>query len=159
MTAIRDWWRGRSRREQILLGILALVAVPVVAWFLIIAPAVGWHDDARATYVAASDRYGRVKALADSLGGDDGADAAVRIDIPLDEYVATSADLAGFALASNVASGPDRTNVSIAQARSTAALTWLEQLRAAGVRVEALSMTDNGEGGVALDLTLAKAAS
>ncbi|WP_343344982.1 type II secretion system protein GspM [Sphingomicrobium sp. XHP0239] len=161
MNAIRDWWRGRSRREQILFGILALVAVPVIAWFLIIAPAVSWHDEARETYVASSDRYGRVKALAEAMGGDPSttATAPMRIDASLDQFVATSADQAGFALTSNSASGPDRTNVSIAQARSAAALAWLEQLRAAGVVVEAMSMTDNGEGGVALDLTLAKAAS
>lgn len=156
MNAVRDWVRGRTRREQILLGVMALLAVPIIAWFIIIEPAIGWHDEARNTYVEASDRYGRVKALAEQMDGETGASTA-RIEGPLDQFIAASADQAGFALTANAAQGPERTNISIAQARSAAALVWLDQLRAAGIRIEALQMTDNGEGGVALELSLAKA--
>ncbi|MEN3972668.1 type II secretion system protein GspM [Sphingomicrobium sp. XHP0235] len=156
MNAVRDWVRGRTRREQILLGVMALLAVPIIVWFLIIAPAIGWHDEARNDYVEASDRYGRVKALAEQMAGETGGTTA-RIEGPLDQFVAASADQAGFALTANVAQGPERANISIAQARSAAALAWFDQLRAAGIRIEALQMTDNGEGGVALELTLAKA--
>ena len=156
MNAIRDWWRGRSRREQVLVGIMLLIAVPIIGWFLIIAPANAWHDRARADYIAASDRYGRVKALSLGVTGEE-APAPVVIEGALAEFVSVSADQAGFALTANNAQGPDRTAIAVAQARAPAALQWIGQLRAAGVRVEALSMTDNGEGGVRLDLTLAKA--
>ncbi|WP_265587564.1 type II secretion system protein GspM [Sphingomicrobium arenosum] len=156
MSPLTDWYRARSRREQVMLGVMALIAVPILAWFLFIAPALGWHDGARDHYLEASERYGRTRLLAEDLDGGNGAGTS-RIDQPVGDYVAASAAQAGFALTSNVTSGDDRTQVTIAQARADAVLAWIGQLTAAGVAIEAMRLTDNGEGGVEVDLVLARA--
>ncbi|MCJ7421079.1 type II secretion system protein GspM [Sphingomicrobium astaxanthinifaciens] len=158
MTPLLDWYRARSRREQVMLGAMMLLAVPILGWFLVVAPAMHWHDEARDAYLEASERYGRTVVLAEAVEAGGERAAARRIAQPLSDFVAASAAQAGFALTRNVATGGDRTEVGIAQARPDAALAWLTQLRAAGVAIEGMRLTDNGEGGVEVDLRLAKAA-
>ncbi|MCJ8191264.1 type II secretion system protein GspM [Sphingomicrobium aestuariivivum] len=155
MSPLADWYKARSRREQLMLGVMALVAVPVIGWFLMIAPALGWHDKARDTYLDATERYGRAVLLADRLEG--GGANGVRITQPLGDFVAASAAQAGFALTRNIPDGDARVDIGIAQARPDAVLGWIAQLRAAGVGVESVRLTDNGEGGVAVDLVIIKA--
>lgn len=154
MNALRDWYLGRSRREQVMLGVMLLVAVPVLVWLLVVMPVNGWHDEARDDYLAASERYGRVVLLA-GAERDEGSGGR-SIEQPLGDYVAASAAQAGFALTRNVPDGPARTDIGIAQARPQAALEWISQLRAAGIVVDRLQLADNGEGGVEVDLTLSK---
>lgn len=158
MNAIRDWYLARSRREQVMLGIMTLIAVPILFWLLVIGPVMGMHDDARNGYLAASDRYGRIVALAEMIDEGAAGTNAPPLSQPLGDFVAASADQAGFMLSSNQPDGAGRTAISIAQAQPDAALGWMAQLRTAGVRIETVRMTETGEGGVAIDLTLARAA-
>ncbi|MCM8558195.1 type II secretion system protein GspM [Sphingomicrobium sediminis] len=156
MEGLRNWYLALSRREQVMVLAMLAIAAPVLLWLAVIRPVNAWHDSARDEFVVASERYGNVRALALALeqGEDDAPVAAFAGTVS--DYVSVSAAQAGFALTRNVEAGPDRTDIGIAQAQAQAALTWIDQLRASGLRIESVRLTDNGEGGVAVDLIVAR---
>jgi type II secretory pathway component PulM len=54
----RAAWAERTVREQVLLSAtVALLLIGVIAWYLILAPALSWRDEARAAHQAAAARF------------------------------------------------------------------------------------------------------
>lgn len=146
---MRHWWIERSRREQLMLGIMALIAVPIIAYYLILKPLHDWEDSARADYLAALDRHGRIVALT-------GATAS---DMPpfsgrILNYIATSAEESGFTLATNAEEAPGRVRIVIDQGAATALLGWIDRLEGEGLTVEDLQVTPSGDGTVRLEALL-----
>lgn len=148
---MRDWWLQRSRREQILLQVMALIALPIIAYFLLIKPLLEWEERARADYLVALDRQGRVAAM---VGGPDGA--ADGYDGSLALLVGNSAEEIGLQLDSNVEEGPDRLRIAVEEASGSAALAWIDRLESSGLSVEALQITPTGSGNVSIEATLSR---
>lgn len=144
-----QWWSERSQREKVLLAVMALLAVPILAWLLVITPLQSVEENAREDYLAALDRNGRVRAMLDA----DGQETATYSGA-LSSLVGETASQRGFTLTTNIADGPGRVRLSIAQASATAALGWLRELEAQGASIETLQLTPNAQGGIALSATL-----
>ncbi|WP_260483126.1 type II secretion system protein M [Sphingomicrobium flavum] len=146
---MRDWWLERSRREQMMLGIMALIAAPIIFYYLILRPLYGWQDSARDDYLMALDRHGRIAALADA-GGSDMPPFSGRILT----YLQTQADESGFALSTIVEQAPGRVRIVIESGAAPALLGWIDRLEREGLTVENLQITPSGEGNVRLEALL-----
>ena len=156
MTEIRAWWAVRSLREKrLLLVMLALLAAAIV-WFGLLRPLSDALSDARRRQADAAVLLGETEARASaarSLSGI-GSTGAATVSGPLDADIRTRADQAGFVLGSVNLLDAARVRVTIAQARPAALFAWIAGLEQAGLLVEALNATDNGDRTVAVELTL-----
>lgn len=153
MTAPRVWFQGRTARErQMILVMLALFAL-VILWAGIIRPVTDGlasardrHGDAVLRLADAERQVAAVKAL--------NQDRPAPLGQPLGDYIRQSAGNAGFAL-SNVATPSDaRIDLTIATARPGALFHWIADIEAAGVVIDTIHVTDNGDRTVAAQMTL-----
>lgn len=150
---LRLWWSGRSLREQrLLLAMFALLAV-VIVWLGILLPVSDGLSRARDRHAAAVIAHGDVLAKRDALrallkGG------PAPLDAPLESIVRQTAGEAGFAFASLTADGPEHLTLTIANARPAALFGWIAKLEARGILVERLTVRDNGDPTLNVDLAL-----
>jgi general secretion pathway protein M len=145
------WFDARSLREKrLILAMLALAAVTLV-WAAAL-PLRNAVSSARTRQVDAVVRLGHVRNAVDDLRRAQRA-GIVPLAGDLADAVRTRAEAAGFALASLDREG-DRVRVLIASARPAAMMRWAAELEAAGVLVEAASITPNADQTVAVQMTL-----
>jgi general secretion pathway protein M len=149
---VREWFGARSAREQRLILIMAAIALPLLAWLLIVMPLSRAYERALTQHLEAVDRNGRIRALA-------GGPVVPPPRAPAGEVtllVAESAAQAGLTLASNNPSGPDAVTIAIAQAAPTAVAQWLSGFEARGMRVEDLRMSSAGPGSVSVSARIVR---
>lgn len=65
--AAKNWFIALSRREQILVGIAALLATGVIGFFGIYTPLYGLATDAKRSFYEATMQAGRIEAKAQAL--------------------------------------------------------------------------------------------
>ena len=147
-----EWYLTRSERERRLILLMLAIAVPLLAWLLVVRPLERSYERALDEHLAAVDRNGRVRALA-AAPRTAGPGVAIEGDLGL--IVAESAAQAGLS-ADSSASGPDAVTVTIASARAPAAVQWLRDFELRGLRVEDLRMTPGADGTVSLSARLAR---
>lgn len=137
ITIVRTWIDARSRREQLLLLLMAAIAVPILAWLLLIRPIAGAYDRALVDHLKAIDLHGRVLAMTSSAPapGRGTSNGDLQLLIP------QSAVAAGLTLQRAETAGPDAIDVTAAGAQATVVGQWLQRLEAEGIRVEQFSMT------------------
>lgn len=153
MSGLREWFRGRSVREQrLLLAMLALAAVTLI-WGGIVRPVGDALSSERARHADAVERLGETRNRIDALH-DAERDRPQPITGTLSDVMRASADRAGFTLSSVVADGSARVRIAIPSARAAALTDWLARLERAGVLVDQATMTDNGDRTVAATLVL-----
>jgi len=149
----RLWFAERSLREKRLLIVMAVLLVLTLVWAAIIRPVSDGLSSARERHADAvirlAETQARVKAVA-ALQQQHPAPIAA----PLDTIIRDRANEAGFALASVAADGPNRVQISIATARPGALFGWIAQLESAGILVESLATSDNGDKTVSAQMTL-----
>lgn len=149
------WWKGLSRREQLLLGTLALLLAMLAAWYGVWRPARAFHAGAEVRHEQAAREYRAVQALAARVKS---APPPRRPAQPLAETVRQSLDEAGIAGARLEAEADGALRVAIGSAASTQLLPWLALLQTAhGVTPRHLVIVKEGQGLLALDATLAQA--
>lgn len=157
MTGLKQWWRGRSLREQrLLLVMLALVAVTFL-WLGLYRPIQDARAAARARHAEAVIALGEAEAQAAALKAL-AARPAPPLAGPLAGIVTAAAQEAGFAAATVAPQGERRASVSIPSARPAALLAWIAGLEARGIVVETLSARANSDPTLAVDLVLSAAA-
>lgn len=141
MTALRNWWAGRTRREQGLLLVMAALAAIVLSWLLIVRPLAGAREEARLRYDEA------VAAVADARAAKarQVAPAVASPPLPVDSLVSRTANEAGFADAQVRSEGPARASVSISAARPQAAFGWIASLERQGLSVLTLDARANSD--------------
>ena len=155
MTAVRDWIRGRTRREQHLILLMLTIALPVLAWLLVVGPLSGAYDQALDDHLAAIDRHGRVLALAEGAKSTPARRVqANKADLQL--IVAQAATQAGITLQGANASGTNAVDVTVAGGRATALGQWLAQFEAQGIAIQQMSMTPQPDGTVNMSARLAR---
>ena len=141
MTALREWFAGRTVRERRLIALMGLVALFVLGWLLVVRPLLDAEVAGRERYAASVERLSAVRERMTALAATDGQRvASARAIGAVDLFVAQSAADAGFTLDRNDPAGADRTDVAIATARPTAVLGWLNGLEGSGVAVDQLSV-------------------
>ena len=148
------WWRLRSRREQVLLAIMLVLAAITLIWLMVIRPLGDALAEARA-------RHGRaVVALAEARSQ---AEAIARLEgrrtVPLEgallPIVSSAAGEAGFQVSRITPDGDARVSLTIASARPQAFFAWLDRLETGrGLVVERLNLTSNSDRTVSVELTL-----
>jgi general secretion pathway protein M len=152
--AAKTWFIALSRREQILVGIAALLAAGVIGFFLIYRPLYDLATDARRSFYEATMQAGRIEAKAQALSMPADKRPAEAI-AALHLLLASEAAERGFTLDSNTPQGNSRAEIAIGSARSTAFLSWLADLERRGVVPETLLVRrmDNGTVSVSARLT------
>ena len=158
MTAtVRVWFLGRTQREQRLVLLMLAIALPVLAWLLVVRPLTVAYDEALDDHLAAIDRHGRVSALAEAAK----AMPARRIEankVDLQLIVTQAATQAGIALQAANPNGPDSVDVTVAGGRATALGQWLAQFEARGIAVQQMTMSPLPDGTVNMSARLVRSA-
>lgn len=152
---VREWYGTRSTREQRLILLMVGIALPLLAWLLLVQPLSRAYDAALDRHLLSIDRNARVRALAESARSVSSASTGPAAQ-DLGMLVTESAGRAGLAIASNAGAGAGTANVTIAQAPSTAAMQWLRELETRGVRIEELRIAPAGQGLVSVTARLAR---
>ena len=153
MTAqILIWYRARTQREQYMVLGAGVAIILAIAYFLIVplgdalASAKARHADA---VIALGETQVRVDAVKELQ-----ADRAAPLDTTLESLIRARANDAGFALTNVTPQGGDRVQIMIASARPGALIGWIADLESAGVLIDRLGTTDNGDRTVAVQMTL-----
>ncbi|MCA3255125.1 MAG: type II secretion system protein M [Alphaproteobacteria bacterium] len=155
MSAALTWWRERTPREQRLLAVMGAVAAAVLGWLLILRPLDLAVAAAAERHARAAVSAGRVAGMAEAIRRAPARAAPARQGTVTD-LVARRATEAGVTLASNVAAGDARTELTIAAIRTPALLGWLGELQTKdGLRVDRVQATRNGDGTLAATVVLA----
>lgn len=151
MNGLRLWFAGRSLRERrLILVMLALLAITIV-WGGILLPLTDGLASARARHADAVVRLAQTEARVAAIRGARRADA---LGQPLEAEVRARADSAGFTIASLSPQGSDRVTLTLPQARPGAVFAWIAGLEEAGIIVETMAITNNGDQTVSVQLAL-----
>lgn len=153
--AARNWFIALSRREQIMVGIAAVLALGVIGFFGIYRPLYGLATDAKRSFYEATMQAGRIEAKTQALSMPANRRPAAEI-AALNLLLASEAAERGFTLDSNNAQGAGRAEIAIGSARSTALLRWLADLERRGVVPETLVIRRMDNGTVSVSARLAK---
>jgi general secretion pathway protein M len=155
MTAVRDWFRSRTTREQQLILLMLAIAVPMLAWLLVVRPLDAAYNAALDEHLVAIDRHGRVLALAEAAKSKPSRPLeADKTDLQL--VVMEAAAQAGITIESANPSGANAVDVAVAGGRATALGQWLAQFEARGIAVQQMSMTPLPDGTVNMSARLAR---
>lgn len=143
------WWNERSRREQILLGIMAALFAVVLGWLAVLRPLDDDLAKARADNALAVARLERVRADAQSFkaGKPFAGDTAQAL-------VNRMAGEAGFTPTRMDPGTDGRVVIGLASAKPVALTKWLQALDAQGVFIEQISLRPNSDATLAVDATL-----
>jgi len=154
---MRDWWNGRSRREQVLLAVMGALVAGFVLWFGVAAPLRTAAASARDHLAQARADEALVDAVAAQVAAQGQAPPAPSGGGPLEQIVTDTAAVAGLQVVrveeaeagvQAVVSGP-----------STAILPWLAFLaREQGVTARHLTLVKGEAGALDLDATFVRAA-
>lgn len=147
------WFAERSLREKRMLIVMAALLVLTFLWAAIIRPVSDGLSSARERHADAvirlAETQARVKAVTTLQ-----QQHPAPITASLDAIIRDRANEAGFALASVTADGPNRVQISIGTARPGALVGWIAQIETAGILVESLATSDNGDKTVSAQMTL-----
>jgi len=152
--AAKNWFIALSRREQIMVGIAALLALGIIGFYGIYRPIYDIATDAKRSFYEATMQAGRIEAKTQALSMPADKRPAEAI-AALNLLLASEAAERGFTLDANTAQGSSRAKIAIGSARSTAFLSWLADLERRGVVPETLVIRrmDNGTVSVSARLT------
>jgi general secretion pathway protein M len=147
------WFAERSLREKRLVLVMAALAALTLVWAAIIRPVSDGLSSTRTRHADAVLRLAETQARVATVTALQRHRPAP-IQASLDAVIRDRANDAGFALASVTAQGQDRVQISIASARPSALFGWIAGLEEAGILVDSLGTTDNGDKTVSAQITL-----
>ncbi len=144
-----QWWAGRSQRERALLLVMLALALPILAWLLILRPIDLALDTARANHWAATTRLIQVRSDAGLLES-----TASVANETAQAIAARSASAAGF-VPSRLDPTPDgKAMLTLPSAKPAALARWLQALDREGVFVETMTVRPNSDSTVAVEAVL-----
>lgn len=142
---LRTWFRARSLREQrLLLVMLALLALTVI-WAAIILPVSDGLSSARTRLDAATVLLGETEQRVRDLKALDAPGTPRPTATALDADLRARAEAAGIALSSVALVGGNGVQFSVASVRPGPLMGFLSRLEDAGLIVDTLTLTDNGD--------------
>lgn len=150
---LRLWFAGRSLREKRLLVVMMALAVLVLVWAAIILPVTDGLSSARTRHADAVIRLAETQARLKAVEALQQQRPAP-IEASLEAVIRDRANEAGFALASLSVQGQDRVQITIASARPGPLFGWIAGLESAGILVDSLVTTDNGDRTISAQMTL-----
>ncbi|WP_300975004.1 type II secretion system protein GspM [Sphingomonas sp. LHG3406-1] len=158
MSAVRDWWLGRTVRERWLVALMLAILLPLLAWLLVARPLIVALEQAQQRHVQAVRQHGLVLAQVTQLRSAPRIAAGSTAAAPIALRVTDAAARGGISLSANQPLGPSSTAITLAPASPTAALRWLRQLEPSGIVVRELGITPQGNGLVVVNATLTQGA-
>jgi general secretion pathway protein M len=153
IAAFNTWFADRSLREKRLLIVMAALAALTLIWAVIIRPVTDALSSARERQASAVVRVAETEMRLDALKSLQ-QDRPAPLSGPLDAVIRDRANEAGFPLANVTGQGADRVQISITAAKPGALLSWIADLEVAGILVDSLNITNNGDQTVAANMTL-----
>lgn len=152
MAGATTWWRGLSRREQLLVTVMLVLLIVVGLWLGALRPLAALNADIAARQTAAEAALADVSSMGRQIRA---ARQAPLPAAPLLERVRLSGDAAGLTLEQLERAGDGSVTLRITAVRSPALLRWLAELETReGAIVERLSATRNEDASLAVDLAL-----
>lgn len=146
---LTQWWAGRSQRERVLLLVMLALALPILAWLLILRPIEAALETARTDHWAATARLIQVRSDAGLLKS-----TATVANETAQAIAARSASAAGF-VPSRLDPTPDgKAMLSLPSAKPAALAKWLTALDREGVFVETITVRPNSDSTVAVEAVL-----
>ncbi|QJB70384.1 type II secretion system protein GspM [Parasphingorhabdus halotolerans] len=137
--SIKDWFLALSRREQILVGFLAVLLVITGLFYGVIRPVYAGIESAEQRYELAIERQLRIETKVAVL--------KAPLDIkpvtgnqPLDAFLSQSAGEEGFPVDTINAQTDGRIMMTIGSAKPTALFGWLARLETQGIVVSELNV-------------------
>ena len=144
------FWAERSEREQLMLGILAAILLPVLIWLAVIRPIGPALEAAETRHRAAVETLAEARSQAAAL-------AFLRknppppLGAPVADVVKAAAADTGFTLSRADPVGGDSIIVSIVSAKPPAFFEWAQGLQRRGVFIDQLSIRPNPDSTIAID--------
>ena len=149
MVVIREWYEARSIREQRMLLAMALVALPLLLYLLLVLPLSSAYQHALRTQLEAVDRNGRVKAMAKRLETGAAAPPAVA---DLNLFLIDNARASGLTVAADRGAEPALSSIKIDATSPSSVFTWIRQLEGQGYRIDSLRLTPAANAQVSAEL-------
>lgn len=141
---LRQAWDGRTRREQRMLAVMALLVAAVVLWLGVVRPVTQWRDTAARDRVRAESGLAEVRLAVARLAP--AQSGRPRIDARgLEPVVRQTAEAAGLEITTGMdASG--RLGFNAPRAPGAAVFGWLAALETThGLRPVGLSVVENAD--------------
>lgn len=148
IASLQSWWRALSRREQLLVGTAAGLALLVLASFAARGVSAALDDQAE-RHREAIARAARVEAKAELMAAAPAGARAIATGA-LDQWLAQSALDAGLMLDRNDARGNRLASLAIASARAPGVMQWLTSLEEQGLVIDRLTLNPGPDGNVAM---------
>lgn len=155
MNALTAYWNERSKREQVMLLVMAAMLAATLLWLGVWRPGVAAREAAEARLIAsvqAHEDVARQLAVLKSASPRVAGSSVAPVEI-----VAAAAQATGFELSRNAAEGADRVAVEIASARTPALVAWLDALGKQGLIADQVQMTPKSDGTLSVSLVLKRA--
>lgn len=151
MTTIRTWFEGRTQREQRMVLAMALIALPLLIYLLLVVPLERAYKAALQDELAAVDRNGRVKAMADRMAAGSKAAPAVA-DLSL--FLIDNARGGGLTVSAERGAEPALSTVRIDPTSAPAIFGWIRGLENQGYRIDSMRITPGTGGQVGAELVV-----
>lgn len=146
---IVQWWAGRSQRERVMLIVMLAIALPILAWLLILRPIDSALETARNDHWVATTRLIQVRSDAGLL-----KNTTAIANETAQAIAARSASAAGF-VPSRLDPTPDgKAMLTLPSAKPAALARWLSALDREGVFVETITVRPNSDSTVAVEAVL-----
>ncbi len=155
--ALRAWYDGLSRREQILVLAAGMLAAVVLLVFALIRPGLSAIEQAELTHDEAVQRRGRIEATVETALAQKPVlrDAtAANIDLLITQGAAEK----GFELIKSTNAAPGQLTFRMDQARAPALLAWLTELESQGVAVRSVTVRGGSTGSVTVEAQMQQVA-
>lgn len=147
---VKNWFAALSRREQILVGIFAVLLSIVILIYGIIQPLIGAYADARSDHAIAVEDSARLSAKIDLLQNGN-AENAARPSGSLHQYLAASAAKKGFEIGRNDAMGNNAATITMPAAGPPAFFAWVNELEQQGIRLQTLTVNPAPNGAISVN--------
>jgi general secretion pathway protein M len=133
------WWEGRTRRERVLLGVMAGLLAAVIAWYGVIAPIGAWKAGAAERRAEASADLQSVEADLARLNAA-ATEAPVGTGEPIEPLLIRTAEAAGLTIDRQQAEADGAQTAWLQAVPAQAVFGWIAQLEQAhGVTVSSIT--------------------
>lgn len=148
------WWKGRTSREQRLLLLLAIIAVPMALWLAVVRPFGLLLDHQRLRRDAAERMLVDVRTMAAELDRIRAMPVAARAGL-VSAAARADAEAAGFTVSRVDGDGPDGAILVLDAVRAKPFFTWIAATeRRRGLIVTRLTARPNSDATLAVSVSL-----
>lgn len=161
IASLKTWFIDLSKREQILITILAIMSIFIGGYYLIVSPIITLIDEAKSRHDESIINYGDIKFKTNLLKNQSDIKSIkpANIALALDAYIGQNAAENSIPLGKNILRGDTIVDINITAIRSQPLFSWLHSLEQQGINAQSLTITKNDNGIISADITLSKAIS